>query len=155
MKFDIKLWLLDQQVKKFEFVTNSGNGKHVPCYELKNGELVLLKNKKTGEVCTHNLYNDIQSFAHVNDYLKILKDNPNALDQVSMSINNGKIPVVRGFDYSELGSFDDLVQASQKFKDAGFNSFDDVLRAKVAHEKKLKEQKQKKDGDVVKSEDKK
>lgn len=155
MKFNIKSWLLEQEVNKSEFITSSGDGKCVPCYELKNGSLHKLVDKKTGEVITHNLYNDIQSFAHVNDYLKILKDNPNALDQVKMSIDNGKIPTVNGFDYSELGSFDELVQASQKVKNAGFNSFDDVLRAKVLYEKKLKEQKQKENKFIEQVEDKK
>ena len=139
MKLDINSWLSSQRIDKTKFYTNSGNGKCVPCYKLVDGELKKLVNKKSGEVLTHNLYLDIQSCAHLNDYLKILKDNPNALDQVRMSIDNGKIPVVKGFDYSSLGTFDDLVQASQKFKQAGFNSFDDILKAKVAFEKKQKE----------------
>lgn len=155
MKFDIKNWLIEQSLIKGHFVNSSGNGKFVPEYELKNGELKLLKNKKTGEVITHNLYNDIQSFAHVNDYLKILKDNPNALDSVKLAIDNGKIPVVNGFDYSKLGSFDDLVQASQKLKDLGYYSFDDIISAKKEYDKKMsdlnklndKKDEFKKDGD--------
>lgn len=130
MNFNIRNWLGYQKVDSKKWFTNSGNGKAVPEYELRNGSLVLLLDKKSGEIITHNLYNDIQADAHVNDYLKILKDNPNALDNVRLSIDNGKIPVVNGYDYTQLGSFDDLVQASQKLKDLGYSTFDDVIKAK-------------------------
>lgn len=127
MDFDVKKWLLSQSVKDKKFFNCSGNGKAVPEYELKNGCLYLLKDKKTGEIITHNLYNDIQASAHVNDYLKILNDNPDALEQVRFATSNGQHQEVDGFDFTQLGSFDDLVQASQKLKAAGYNSFDDVV----------------------------
>lgn len=139
MKFDVKKWLADQSVGFGEFKTNSGNGEAVPVYELKNGKLVLKMDEKTGEVFTHNLYNDIQASAHVNDYLKILNDNPDALEQVKFSTLNGQREEVAGFDYSNLGSFDDLVQASQKLKAAGYNSFDDVINKYKNFKKSSKE----------------
>lgn len=152
MNFDFKKWLLSQSVRDKKFFTNAGNGKAVPEYELKNGKLNLKKDKKTGEVITHNLYNDIQASAHVNDYLKILNDNPDALEQVKFATRNGNYQEVEGFDYTELGSFDDLVQASQKLKAAGYNSFDDVI-SKYEKFKSLKKDKKddvnvgKKDGE--------
>ncbi len=127
MKFDIKNWLLSQSVLSGKFKTDAGNGRAVPLYKLENGKLVLEIDKKTGEVLTHDLYADIQASAHVNDYLKILNDNPDALEQVKFATSNGQHQEVEGFDYTSLGSFDELVQASQRLKNAGFNSFDDVI----------------------------
>ena len=144
MNFDFKKWLLSQSVKDKKFFNCSGNGKAVPEYELKDGKLILLEDKKTGEVLTHNLYNDIQASAHVNDYLKILNDNPDALEQVKFATRNGNYEEVDGFDYTKLGSFNDLVQASQKLKAAGFNSFDDVIKTynSYVESKKVKDLKQ-------------
>lgn len=148
MYFDFKKWLLSQSVNDKSFFNNPGNGKVVPEYELKNGSLYLLKDKKTGEVVTHNLYNDIQASAHVNDYLKILNDNPDALEQVKFATRNGQHQEVDGFDYTQLGSFDDLVQASQKLKSAGYKSFDDVIDKykKFKNSQQVKKNDENKDG---------
>lgn len=112
-----------------KFITECGNGKAVPQFELdENRHVVPVIDKETGEQVVHNLYADIQKNKHANDYKNLLKS---GVDPVMFASNSDAV-----IDTTQFGSGVDLLKAEQSAKANGYNSFDDLLaKFKVFMEK--------------------
>lgn len=121
---------------KNKFITKAGNGKAVPQYELKDGKVVPVINKATGEIITHNLYADIQKNAKANDYKRILEMGGDPLMFASTTDQ-----VV---DTTQMGSGVDLLNAQRNAEAHGYKDFNDLLAKFNAFVKQQQEQEAKK-----------
>lgn len=98
------------------FVSNCGNGKAVPQYELNEKGEVVYQRDKDGKIITHNLYKDIQSMKGVTDYKKIIQMNGGDL---SVFVDNNQ--QVQDIDATKFGSLEEVLNASAKCRSQGLD----------------------------------
>lgn len=117
-----------------EFVSNPGNGKAVPQFELNDeNKVVPVVNEKTGEQVVHNLYNDIQLNKNANNYKNMLES---GVDPVMFASNTDSV-----VDTTQYGSGVDLLKAQNEAESRGFKNFNDIaVMFKQFIEQKQKEQ---------------
>lgn len=109
-------------VKKF--VSNCGNGKAVPQYELKDGK-VIPKLDSNGKQVTRNLYKEIQLAKGITDIAELIKKYP---DEVIVEPNWGNSDV-SNIDGNDL---DDMLNAQNRVNAIGGMAAIDKIAADIA-----------------------
>lgn len=119
-----------------KFVSNAGNGKAVPQYELdENNKVVPVIDEKTGEQVVHNLYKDIQLNKNANNYKNMLES---GVDPVMFASNTDSV-----VDTTQFGSGTDLLKADVEAQARGFKDFNSIVAAfQKFIEEKQKQEKQ-------------